>query len=253
MTAPRWILPAATSVLAVLGAGAVIAAAAIPGTPTSAGPSQARSTSTPAPRPTPSIGAATPGPTARPLDARATPIAELADPAWVKRIATAGGIPERALAAYAGAALRLAQTDPGCGIGWNTIAAIGLVESEHGTLQGGRIGADGVAAPEIIGIPIGPDTDRGRLDRDPAQDHAVGPMQFIPSSWNLLGEDGDLDGAKDVHHIDDAALAAGIHLCEVGGDLAQPSNWINAVNAYNSSVEYNNRVAAAASGYAALR
>ena len=65
----------------------------------------------------------------------------------------------------------------------------------------GAIGADGVAAPEIIGIPIGPDTDRGRLDHD----------------------------------------------------LTQPSNWIEAVNAYNSSVEYNNRVAKAATDRAALR
>jgi len=78
-------------------------------------------------------------------------------------------------------------------------------------------------------------------------------MQFIPNSWRLLGQDGNRDGIKDVHNIDDAALAAAVHLCDVGGDLTQPSNWINAINAYNSSVEYNNRVAEAANHYATVR
>ena len=155
--------------------------------------------------------------------------------------------------AYAGAALRLAATDPGCGIGWNTLAAIGYVESEHGMLQGGRIGPDGVASPTVIGIPIGADTDKGALDGDPAQDRAVGPMQFIPSSWALLAQDGNHDGARDVNSIDNAVLAAAVHLCDVGGDLTQPAGWIAAINAYNPSVEYNNRVAEAADRYAALR
>ncbi len=41
-------------------------------------------------------------------------VAELADAAWVSRMAAAAGIPERALAAYAGATLRMAQDAPGC-------------------------------------------------------------------------------------------------------------------------------------------
>lgn len=266
MTRSRRLMPAAAVVLALLGVAALVAAVLMPSEPPVDAAEAPAGSAAPTPKPVPTLaGTPTAGPiaTPEPLAAdvvRATPIAELADAAWVARVAAAGGIPERALVAYAGAALRLAVTHPGCGIGWNTIAAIGLVESEHGTLTGARIGPDGVASPTILGIPLNGagvdairDTDGGRLDGDTTWDRAVGPMQFIPSSWALLGQDGNGDGVKDVNQIDDAALAAGQHLCEVGGDLTQPAGWITAVNAYNASVEYNNRVAAVADRYSALR
>lgn len=186
-------------------------------------------------------------------------ISTLADPSWVQRIAARTGIPPRALAAYAGAALRMQTLHPGCGLGWNTLAGIGEVESGHGTIFGGAIGADGVARPRIIGIALDgtsslavPDTDGGALDGDTRWDRALGPMQFIPETWARDGRDGDGDGRADVDAIDDAALTAADYLCRAGGDLADPSGWIRAVDAYNPSIDYNHRVAAAADEYAAL-
>lgn len=186
-------------------------------------------------------------------------IAALADADWVALNARLTAIPPRALSAYAGAALAVAETHPGCGLGWNTLAAIGWVETHHGTIFEGGIGADGVASPPIIGIALDGnrtlvvrDTDDGALDGDTVWDRAVGPMQFIPSTWEHYGVDGSGDGVADPHHIDDAALSAAHYLCEAGGDLTQPANWISAVDAYNPSLDYNNAVAEHARIYAAL-
>lgn len=186
-------------------------------------------------------------------------VAELANPAWVTRVAKAGRIPERALAAYAGAAIAVRESHPGCGLGWNTLAAIGLVESEHGSIDGSAIGPDGVAAPPIVGLALDGkgvaairDTDRGVLDGDATWDRAVGPMQFIPATWAAAARDGNLDGVTDVQNIDDAALAAAVHLCGVGSDLTVGENWIAAIAAYNDDATYNNRVAEAATRYARL-
>ena len=89
------------------------------------------------------------------------------------------------------------------------------------------------------------DTDHGQYDGDHLDD-AVSPMQFIPSTWAQAGQDGNKDGAKDINQIDDAALAAAMYLCDVGGDLSLAQNWITAISACNDSVDYNNKVAAAA-------
>ncbi len=242
-----WLAPSVTIVFGILGVLA-LAVSVLQSTPTSkvsAKPSPQSSASTvAAERPS---GEAVSGVALEAVDA---PIAELADAAWVSRVSAATGIPSRALTAYAGAALAVAQSDPGCGIGWNTLAGVGFVESEHGTIAGGVIAAEGVPTRGIVGIPIGPDTDHGALDGDTSRDRAVGPMQFIPSSWALLAQDGNRDGRTDVNNIDDAALAAAVHLCDIGGDLTQPARWIAALSAYNDSTEYNHRVAAAADHYA---
>lgn len=184
-------------------------------------------------------------------------IAELADADWVAATAAATGIPERALQAYAGAALRAGDMWPACGLGWNTLAAIGEVETHHGTIQGGSIGDDGVADPAIIGIALDgsstdaiTDTDGGELDGDAEWDRAIGPMQFIPETWQALALDGNGDGVLDPQQIDDAALTAAAALCGPGGDLTDPAVWIDAVAGYNSATSYNNRVAEAANAYA---
>ncbi len=98
------------------------------------------------------------------------------------------------------------------------------MESGHGTFGGAAVAADGRIAPEIIGLRLdgaGPvaeirDTDGGLLDRDTVYDRAVGPMQFIPGTWARSGADGDGDGRKDPHDIDDAALGTGQYLCAAG-------------------------------------
>jgi len=76
-------------------------------------------------------------------------------------------------------------------------------------------------------------------------------MQFIPSTWAVFASDGDGDGVADPQQIDDAALTAASYLCSIGdGPLSEPESWIAAVGAYNSTIDYNNRVAAAAAHYA---
>src|SRR6476620_8527486 len=106
------------------------------------------------------------------------------DPATVSVLAT-GGIPATALDAYRRAA---AAANPACGITWPLLAAIGRVESNHGRFAGATLHSDGSSTPPLIGIRLDAprtvaarDTDGGRLDGDPTYDHAVGPMQFIPS------------------------------------------------------------------------
>ncbi|GAA5116571.1 lytic transglycosylase domain-containing protein [Alloalcanivorax gelatiniphagus] len=254
-TRRRWLVPGATLVLLVLGTAAVTLALALALTDGDAAP--------PAPAP-PSTSAAAPAP-AVPEDADGasatgvvdTPVSELADPDWTAATARSSGVPPRALAAYAGASLAAGEAHPGCGLGWNTLAAIGQVESEHGTLGGTAIDTSGVTGTPIVGVPLDGDavaevrdTDGGRLDGDPRWDRAVGPMQFIPASWEAYGTDGNADGVVDVHNIDDAALAAAEHLCATGGDLTLREGWIAAISAYNVGADYNRRVAEVATTYA---
>ncbi len=182
-----------------------------------------------------------------------------ADRAWVRKIAEDTGIPERALAAYTEASIRVTEEYPECGLGWNTLAGIGSVESDHGRLFGGSLDEHGNVHPPIYGIPLRgegtaaiPDTDSGALDGDTTWDRAVGPMQFIPGTWFEWGIDGNGDDVVDPQNIDDSAFAAARYLCAVGGDLTDPDRWIAAIAAYNNTIEYNNRVAEAASFYARI-
>lgn len=187
----------------------------------------------------------------------AAPDAELVSPDWAAAAAVATGIPARALLGYAGAALRLAQERPDCGLGWTTLAALGEIESDHGRHNGSMIGPDGVTVPGIFGPALDgsvydafADTDQGRWDGDPVWDRAVGPLQFIPATWADWGADGDGDTLADPQQIDDAALAAGRYLCESGA-MTSPTAWRAAVYSYNHVESYVDLVAATANGYAA--
>jgi len=165
---------------------------------------------------------------------------------WAAQIGGRLGIPQVAMQAYGYAELQLSQTTPGCQLRWTTLAAIGFVESAHGTVNGSRLTASGVAEPEIFGPALDgngdrkriTDTDDGRLDKDTTYDRAVGPMQFIPTTWATYGADADLDGVKNPQDIDDAALAAGNYLCKDGRNLSVGSDWWNAILSYNNVQSY---------------
>ena len=198
--------------------------------------------------------------TAAPVSAATAPagpaLSTLADPAWVAATARKTGIPPRALAAYAGVAISFESRE--CGIGWNTLAGIGEIESRHGTIFGGRIAADGTATPAIFGVPLDggaianiPDSDKGVIDGDSTIDRAVGPMQLIPEAWRNWHADGNADGVQDPQNIDDATLAAAAYLCRAGGKtVATESSWRQAVLAYNRSQQYLNDVIRYSTGYA---
>jgi membrane-bound lytic murein transglycosylase B len=180
------------------------------------------------------------------------------DPDQLARVSARTNIPSRVLEAYAGASLRIAQEQPGCNLSWSTLAAIGRVESIHGTLGGGHIDADGWATVPIVGPALdgGPgvrairDSDGGTWDGDPTWDRAVGPMQFIPSTWRRWAVDANGDGAAHPQHIDDSVLAAARYLCASGRDLTDGQAWWSAVLSYNRSESYARTVLEWANRYA---
>lgn len=185
-------------------------------------------------------------------------VAGLVDPAWVAAVAAESGIPERALAAYAGAAIAKNAERPDCLLGWNTLAGIGWVESRHGSYGGASIADDGTVSPPIIGIALDgattaliTDTDAGAIDGDAEFDRAVGPLQFIPGSWANWYVDASGDGVADPHNIDDAALAAANYLCRAVPTLGDEASWRAGIAAYNADGAYLDAVAMASQRYAA--
>ncbi|MCC2594176.1 lytic murein transglycosylase [Tessaracoccus sp. OS52] len=179
-----------------------------------------------------------------------------ADPEWVARVAARTGIPPRALSAYAAADLIVDAEQPACGLGWTTLAGIGWVESAHGSHAGSVLGSDGYPRPQIRGVALDgdgvaaiPDTEGGVWDGDAVWDRAVGPMQFIPSTWQRWGADGNGDGWADPNQIDDAALAAARYLC-ASGPMTTTSGWRRAVFSYNNLSSYVDNVALVAGSYA---
>ncbi|MGI9823002.1 lytic transglycosylase domain-containing protein [Agromyces sp. Marseille-Q5079] len=184
-----------------------------------------------------------------------TPI-EIIDEEWIARVATATGIPERALTAYALAHVMTAGEEPDCGLDWATVAAIGEVESGHASHGSTSLAENGDAEPPIIGRALDgdgvakiADTDGGLLDGDTTWDRAVGPMQFIPSTWAKWGADASGDGVADPNQIDDAALATARYLC-ASGSMTSSEGWRAAVFSYNHDNDYVDKVAKVAIGYA---
>ncbi len=165
-------------------------------------------------------------------------------------------LPARVLLAYRNAAASLRGSDPGCHLSWSLVAGIGKVESGHAF--GGAVDRQGRTVRPILGPVLDgagdfaaiPDTDGGRWDGDSTWDRAIGPMQFIPSSWAVWGRDGDDNGSTDPSDIDDAALATASYLCAGDRDLTEEKDRRSAVFSYNHSWDYVDLVLAWADAYA---
>ncbi|MFJ8133374.1 hypothetical protein [Streptomyces hydrogenans] len=168
--------------------------------------------------------------------------------------ADVSGIGPVVLDAYVRAAAAMTTLRSKCrGMRWSVVAGIGRVESNHAA--GRDVAASGAVTPRIYGVRLNGsgaggntsvhgDTDRGVLDGDTVYDRAVGPMQFIPSTWNgPSGQDGNGDGTKDPHNIYDAAQATAAYLCGTGSsDLSDDAQLRKAVLRYNQSGAYADEV-----------
>ena len=176
---------------------------------------------------------------------------------WTASAMSDHNVPAAAGRAYRSAARTMAGVDPYCQLPWTLLAGIGRVESDHGRYGGSTLAINGVSHPLIIGVQLdgkGPvaairDTDNGKLDGDKVWDRAVGPMQFIPSTWADAARDGDGDGVESPNDLDDAALAAAAYLCSGSGSVLGDSAMSAAIYRYNQDDYYVALVKAFERGY----
>ena len=162
-----------------------------------------------------------------------------------------------ALDAYYKAAQKMAAEQPNCGIRWQLVAGISRTEGRHGTFNGAALTVDGTETKPIIGIALDgsdgtavvADTDGGKYDGDPTSDRAVGPMQFIPSTWDKFGRDGNNDGKIDPQNMYDAALGAAVYLCRSGPGLATDEGMLRSLLHYNNDSAYGQLVLDRTHGY----
>jgi membrane-bound lytic murein transglycosylase B len=110
---------------------------------------------------------------------------------------------------------RASAREYGFGPDWYVLMAVGKVESDHGRNMG------------------------------PSSAGAMGPMQFLPSTWETSGVDGNGDGAANSVDPEDAIPAAAGYL-KVGG---APQDWCRALYSYNHADWYVKKVLAVAEGY----
>lgn len=115
----------------------------------------------------------------------------------IATLSGAHGVPERAAQAYIAAA----HSAP-CRLDYRIIAAIGAVESGHGTSGGAHIqDGDGKLTKDIV-----------------SSAGAVGVTQFMPKTWAAYGVDADGDGVADPNDVDDAAASTAAYLCANGAE-----------------------------------
>lgn len=105
------------------------------------------------------------------------------------------------------------------GLSWTVLAAIGQIESGHGANDG------------------------------PSKAGALGPMQFLPSTWRVWGIPGFGDTTADIMNPYDAVPSAARYLCAEGAAAGSTSLY-RAVYAYNHADWYVREVLALASEYA---
>jgi soluble lytic murein transglycosylase-like protein len=101
---------------------------------------------------------------------------------------------------------------------WYVLAAVGYVESNHGENMG------------------------------PSSAGAMGPMQFLPSTWKTAGVDGNGDGVANVMDPEDAIPAAASYLRNGGA----PDDWYKALFTYNHADWYVKKVLGVAEAYRRL-
>jgi membrane-bound lytic murein transglycosylase B len=166
-------------------------------------------------------------------------------------------LPLVVLDAYYKAAQHLAWDSPECGISWWGLAGIGYIESGHGTFGGAEVLPNGDLTRPIVGIPLNGtnntaligDSDGGYYDGDPTFDRAVGPMQFIPQTWERWKRDGNGDGRFDPQNIYDTAYAAAAYTC-AGGPMRSDEDLSRGYFSYNHDASYVVTVLARAKSYA---
>lgn len=155
-----------------------------------------------------------------------------------------GGIPDRVLRAYRTA-------DGWCsGLRWELLAGIGSIESGHGTSGGASVDSEtGEVVRHIFGIPLdgSPGIERlpigkwiGWFGLGGPWQQAVGPMQFLPGTFDAWAVDQDGDGFANPHDIDDAVATAANYLC--GGRTGSITDERAALRRYNDDDSYVTRV-----------
>lgn len=156
-------------------------------------------------------------------------------------------VPRLFLDAYRKGAAAVHRRQPKCRLPWTVLASIGRVESNHGRFGGARLALNGDIHPRIVGIPLDGtrsrlivDSDKGAMDGDTTYDRAVGPLQFLPSTWKRIGQDGNGDGQVDPNNAYDAAVGAAAYLCRAvpEGGLDREEALRRAVFSYNHSNTY---------------
>jgi len=157
-------------------------------------------------------------------------------------------IPPSLLPVYVGAT----ATCPG--LPWQILAAIGTIESDHGS---GRLDpATGNVYPPILGPALDGTNGYARIPDPIAPDgwaHAAGPMQFLTTTWNQWGRlapGRPVGAAPDVNNAWDAIYTAAAYLC---GPDDRIDNLDEAILSYNHSLEYLADVRERARLYSVLR
>lgn len=185
-----------------------------------------------------------------------TTVSHVVGPPPPAAVSAAGvlNIPAIALTAYRNADGLMARIEPGCGVSWNMLAGIGQIESRHAF--GGRTDDRGTAVEPIFGptldgsLPGNEIIVAGRTSGRTVYARAMGPMQFLPSTWTHYAADGDSDGHADAQNLFDATLAAARYLCSGGLNLHDRAQLITAVLRYNNSMAYTQNVLGWADAYA---
>lgn len=131
----------------------------------------------------------------------------------------------------------------GCEVPVPMLGAVMWVESGFGTHAGSAADPQGNVWPPIFGPELAPGSGFAVIENDPygaslgvrgVWAQAVGPTQFLPSTWLLYGQDGNGDGAADPQNLFDAAASTAAYLC-AHGFADDPAG---AILAYNPSGEY---------------